>query len=63
MPRSSTTYTTDREHPLIYSLGFKVDKPTKEAIKSGKLPNWRDICREAIEKALAEEEEKNLKSA
>ncbi len=61
-------FKTDREHPLTEFAALRIDKPTKEALKAGKLPNWQKIAREAIEKALAEIEEKptsskdNLKS-
>ena len=65
MGKSSTSYTTDREHPLVEKVSFRVDKPTKEALKAGELPGWTIIAREAVEKALAEKRaaEKKLKSA
>ena len=66
MGKSSTSYTTEREHPLVEKVAFRVDKPTKEALKAGELPGWTIIAREAVEKALAEKrakEEENKKSA
>ncbi len=67
MPKTSTSYTTDREHPLIEKMTFRVDTPTKQALQAGELPGWSAIAREAIEKALAEkrakQKEKNIKSA
>ncbi len=62
-------FKTDREHPLSKKITLRVDEPTREALKAGKLPNWSEIARSAIEKALAEVEEKerqdkeDLKSA
>ncbi len=50
-------FKTDREHPLNQSMTLRMDQPTKEAIKSGKLPNWQKIARDAISKALQEIEE------
>ena len=51
-------FKTEREHPLNQNLTFRVDEPTKAKIKAGKLPGWSKIAREAVEKALAEIEEK-----
>ena len=51
-------FTTDREHPLTELASFRVDKPTKEALKSGELPNWQEIVRQAISKALEEKRNK-----
>ncbi|MDJ0713878.1 MAG: hypothetical protein QNJ54_06630 [Prochloraceae cyanobacterium] len=57
-------FKTDRKYPLTENMTIRFDRPTKDALKAGKLPNWREIAREAVEKALAEvEEEENLKSA
>ena len=58
-------FKTDRKYPLTHQTTFRIDEPTKEALKAGKIPNWQEVCRQALEKALAEieEEEKNLKSA
>ena len=50
-------FKTDREHPLSKKISLRVDEPTRDAIKAGKLPNWSEIARSAIEKALAEVEE------
>jgi len=50
-------FKTDREHPLTELVAFRVDKPTKEKIKSGVITDWQKIAREAIEKAIAEVEE------
>ena len=57
-------FKTDREHPLNQSMTLRMDEPTKEALKAGKLPNWQKIAREAIAKALKEKEkeEENIKS-
>ena len=57
-------FKTERKYPLTESMTIKFDRPTKEALTSGKLPNWREIAREAIAKALEEKEreENNLKS-
>ena len=54
-------FKTDREHPLTEQAAFRIDKPTKAALKAGKLPNWQEVCRQAIAKAL--EEKEDLKSA
>ena len=51
-------FKTNRKYPLTENESLKLDKPTKEKLKAGLLPNWRDIAREAIVKALAEVEEK-----
>jgi len=56
-------FKTDREHPLTELVAFRVDKPTKEKIKSGKLSNWQKIAREALEKAIADLEEAEAKQA
>ncbi len=58
-------FKTDRKHPLTESMSIKFDRPTKEALAAGKLPNWRDIAREAVAKALEEKEkeEENIQSA
>ncbi len=56
-------FRTDREHPLTELVAFRVDKPTKEKIKSGKISNWQKIAREAVEKAIAEAEEKERLAA
>ncbi len=50
-------FKTERKHPLTETMTIKFDRPTKEALTSGKLPNWREIAREAIAKALQEIEE------
>ena len=50
-------FKTDREYPLSKKISLRVDEPTRDAIKAGKLPNWSEIARSAIEKALAEVEE------
>ena len=50
-------FKTDREHPLTEKVSFRVDEPTKEKLKAGKLPGWTKIAREAVEKALTEVEE------
>lgn len=57
-------FKTERKYPLTESMTIKFDRPTKEALTSGKLPNWREIAREAVAKALAEQEreEDNLQS-
>ena len=55
-------FKTDREHPLTEFAALRIDKPTKEAIKSGKLPNWQKIARSAIEKAIAEVEEQETET-
>ncbi len=56
-------FKTDREHPLSEKITLRIDKPTRAAIKAGLLPDWSDIAREAIEKALAEREEEKLASS
>ncbi len=60
-------FKTSRKYPLTETESLKLDKPTKEKLKAGLLPNWRDIARDAIAKALAEAEakqaEQDLKSA
>ena len=59
-------FKTDREHPLNQSMTLRLDEPTKKALKSGKLPNWQEIAREAIAKALEakeKEEKENIQSA
>ena len=62
-------FKTDREHPLTQQTTFRIDEPTKAALKAGKLPNWQEVCRQALKKALAEIEEneelcdQDLKSA
>ncbi len=57
-------FTTTRKYPLTQLAAFRIDEPTKAAIKAGKLPNWQEIAREAVEKALAEVEAKeNITSA
>ena len=58
-------FKTDRKYPLTESMTIKFDRPTKEALTSGKLPNWREIAREAVAKALEEKEREqdNLQSA
>ncbi len=54
-------FTTTREHPLTEQAAFRIDKPTKAALKAGKIPNWQEVCRQALEKALAEVEEQEEK--
>ncbi len=57
-------FKTDREYPLSERITLRLDKPTREAIRAGKLPNWSEVCRKALDEALAElEEEENIKSA
>ncbi|MDJ0719591.1 MAG: hypothetical protein QNJ54_36110 [Prochloraceae cyanobacterium] len=56
-------FTTTREYPLTKKVTLRIDEPTSNALKAGKLPDWSEIARQAIEKALAEVEEKNIKSA
>ncbi len=60
-------FKSSREHPLTKRVTVRIDEPTSNALKAGKLPGWSEIARQAIEKALAEalreEEEKNVKSA
>ena len=51
-------FKSDREHPLTKRISVRVDEPTKKKLKAGKLPGWSRIAREAVEKALAEIEEK-----
>ncbi|MDJ0726753.1 MAG: hypothetical protein QNJ38_16735 [Prochloraceae cyanobacterium] len=53
-------FTTEREHPLTELAAFRVDKPTKEALKSGELPGWQEIAREAIAQALEEKRKKQI---
>ena len=55
-------FKTDRKHPLSQKITLRVDEPTRAALKAGKLPGWSKIAREAIEKALAEIEEKEERS-
>lgn len=47
-------FKSDRKHPLTKTVNFRVDEPTKEALKNGLLPGWTKIARQAIELALAE---------
>ena len=54
-------FKSDREHPLTKRVSVRVDEPTKEKLKAGKLPGWSKIAREAIEKALAEVEAEEKK--
>ncbi len=58
-------FKTDREHPLSKKITLRVDEPTREAIRAGKLPNWSEIARSAIEQALKEvhEQEQQLEQA
>lgn len=55
-------FKTDRKYPLTKSVNIRVDEPTKEKLKAGKLPGWSKIAREAIEKALAEVEAEEKKT-
>ena len=55
-------FKTDREYPLSKKISLRVDEPTRDAIKAGKLPNWSEIARSAIEKALAEVEEQETET-
>ncbi len=57
------SFTSDREYPLTKRISVRVDEPTKEKLKAGKLPGWSKIAREAVEKALAEVEEKERLAA
>ena len=61
------SFKTDREHPLVEAMTLRMDAPTKAAIRAGKLPDWPTIAREAIAKALKEQEEQednnNIQSA
>lgn len=50
------SFKTDRKHPLTELLAFRVDKPTKEKIKSGIISDWQKIAREAVERAILEAE-------
>ena len=51
-------FKTDRKYPLTENESLKLDKPTKDKLRAGLVPNWRDIARSAIAKAIAEAEEK-----
>ena len=50
-------FKSDRRYPLTKTVNFRVDEPTKEALKNGKLPGWTKIARAAVEFALAQIEE------
>ena len=55
------SFKSNREYPLTKRVSVRVDEPTKEKLKAGKLPGWSKIAREAIEKALAEVEAEEKK--
>lgn len=47
-------FKTDRERPLVEKMTLRMDEEMKAAIKSGILPDWQEIARKALEKALHE---------
>ncbi len=47
-------FTTTRERPLTEQAAFRVDKPTKAALKAGKSHNWQELCSQALDRALSE---------
>lgn len=49
-------FKTDRERPLVAKMTLRMDEQMKAAIKSGVLPDWQEIARQALEQALKDAE-------
>ncbi len=47
-------FKTERARPLVEKMTLRMDEEMKAALKSGVLPDWQEVARKALEKALKE---------